>query len=351
MAGSSPVEGFYRPVKLNSDTLRRSLGFLRRKRAETIRRVVIWARFALTPVVTWPRRHRRLNVLRRTGGVSKNRASVVILSYRRPRALQLTLNNLLRTTENDRFEIEVIVVDNGSDAATVEMLRQRSLAGHIDKLILSKHNRGISEGYNLGFAYANPELSLLIKLDQDIHILSDNWISLCGDIFDRIPDAAVLALNQANHKMLPYLTRNTIAGYRLMSWNEWPCGSCMIIPRSIRQKVGHFREGTNLKYFPDDVDYYFRLRKMGLSAYYACDAMAYHCFKLHQIISLAPGLKYVPGMEFLNSKSWMALERAQWWDVLVALDDGYKSGRELAFIWYPQYDNCRFPPESRVLVL
>ncbi|MBF0184530.1 MAG: glycosyltransferase [Magnetococcales bacterium] len=100
--------------------------------------------------------------------------TVVLLSYQRAPYTDRTLQAL--TTLDAGVDFELIVVDNGSEPASVAALQAWNASGLIDQLILLPDNLGTSAGFNTGFAQAHPHSRFLTKLDNDILLLSANWL-------------------------------------------------------------------------------------------------------------------------------------------------------------------------------
>lgn len=102
------------------------------------------------------------------------KVSIVILSYYRPHIIEKCLRTLAPT---DGVDYEVIVVDNGSDAATVEALRGFKAEGLIDKLIENPVNDMFSGGNNLGVSHSDPGSEYILLLNSDVAFLRPDWLT------------------------------------------------------------------------------------------------------------------------------------------------------------------------------
>jgi glycosyltransferase involved in cell wall biosynthesis len=101
------------------------------------------------------------------------RASVIIPSYNARERLYLNLTALNgQSYEND--DVEVIVIDNGSDDNTMEMLQNFKLKYPL-KLVRIEENQGIAYGRNMGVSKA--EGDILIFHDSDM-IASKDFLRL-----------------------------------------------------------------------------------------------------------------------------------------------------------------------------
>lgn len=100
--------------------------------------------------------------------------SIVILNYFHPEVINVCLSTLEMT---EGVTYEVIVVDNGSDAATVEELQRHKREHRIDTLVLEPTNHMFSEGNNIGVRNANPESEYILLLNSDVGFLRPDWLS------------------------------------------------------------------------------------------------------------------------------------------------------------------------------
>jgi GT2 family glycosyltransferase len=251
------------------------------------------------------------------------RAAVVTLSFNRVRYLARVIECFRKATAGE--DHEWIVVDNGSTDGSVPFLRETLGRGEISRLILLDRNRGISAGYNIGFAMAAPGTGLRIKLDADILVLSRGWLAAYQRVFTRRADVGALALHQINHRMMRKWMHGSriesVDGVDLWSWDAWICGSaCMAVPQAVFERLGHFNEETHF----DDADFYYRLRASGLAAYYTASWVALHWSALDRTVY----------REYRTSKASMFQRHLPH---LYALRDAYATGARPTRVWYPRY--------------
>ena len=112
------------------------------------------------------------------------RCSVVIITWNRRRELERALDSLFRQTI--ARELDIIVIDNGSNDGTVEWLR-----GHQEnslRLFVFDRNHGASHGRNAGIRLARAEH--VCFLDSDAEILTDDAI----EPVQSVPAPSTLAL-------------------------------------------------------------------------------------------------------------------------------------------------------------
>ncbi len=211
---------------------------------------------------------------RNSGGAEPPLASIVVLSYNRLQYLQTTLGAFLETVGDIAHEL--IVVDNGSRDGSAEFLCDCRQRGFVDKLVLLDENQGISAGYNHGFAAADPRAQYFMKLDSDIKILSHGWLAKAADFLASNPDVGFAALNQVNHPVLPLLPSRRRGAWNLLDFADWTVGSAMIIPAQVKRELGCFVEDPQMRYSPDDIDYYVRASRKGYRTFFLKDIVAYH---------------------------------------------------------------------------
>lgn len=196
------------------------------------------------------------------------KASIVILSYNRYEYLKNNVESLLSSISK-REEVEIIIVDNGSEDNSRDYINELFKENKIDKGILFNQNQGISKGYNTGFAISNKDSEYIIKLDCDIVIHDKDWLEEMEGIFNLNPEIVLLMLFQQNHPIMPYCNTIEINGQKLLSLDEIICGSgCFTIPRHIFNSLGFFNEDMDFTIFYDDIDYFLRLNKIKKKAYY-----------------------------------------------------------------------------------
>lgn len=77
----------------------------------------------------------------------KTKVSIIILSWNRKNDTLETINSLVKSN-TDGFELEVMVVDNGSTDGSAEAIKKLKI--HNLKLIINRENLGFAEGNNIG---------------------------------------------------------------------------------------------------------------------------------------------------------------------------------------------------------
>ncbi|MCK5718771.1 MAG: glycosyltransferase family 2 protein [Thiomargarita sp.] len=112
--------------------------------------------------------------------------SIVFLNYNRLTETRYTLSQISKLLDN-RQDIEVIAVDNGSTDGTSSFLKQQT--DWVNTIFLT-HNTGIA-GYNAGFKQAKGDYILV--LDDDSHPVDNTTIERIIQCLDTRLDVGVVA--------------------------------------------------------------------------------------------------------------------------------------------------------------
>lgn len=99
----------------------------------------------------------------------KNKISVIVLNHNNDRVIHRCVASLL--AHNEKYNYEVIVVDNNSTDGSTENLKNNF--GTQIKLVKNDKN-GCSSGRNLGVKNANGEI--IVFLDSDQWVVSNSWL-------------------------------------------------------------------------------------------------------------------------------------------------------------------------------
>lgn len=200
--------------------------------------------------------------------------SVVMLVRDRKEYHQRTLASLHRWPAGRPFEL--IVVDNGSSDGSTELLRMAALEGRATRAVLVRENQGSSGGFNLGFHFSDPRSRYLMKLDSDICMLEPGWLAGALQAFEGNPGVGLVSLRQRNHVMMHCMRFARRGPSRLAPMLSWPCGSAMVMPRSVFERLGELLELPGERYVLDDVDYCLRVERLGLEAMVVGDVLVHH---------------------------------------------------------------------------
>jgi GT2 family glycosyltransferase len=136
--------------------------------------------------------------------------SIVFLNYNRLQETRYTLAQLSHLVEN-RHNIEIIAIDNGSSDGTGDFLQSHSPQV---KVILLATNTGIA-GYNEGFKQARGEY--LMILDDDSHPVDSITLDRIIQCLDTRAEVGIVACRIESIKRVPvytwHLPKNDEPGY------------------------------------------------------------------------------------------------------------------------------------------
>jgi GT2 family glycosyltransferase len=213
--------------------------------------------------------------------------SVVVATRNRAHSLRNALESLAAQRCAARFEI--VVVDNGSDDATAEVISEQIRRDARVRLAVEA-TVGLSHAKNAGLRAAQGELILFT--DDDV-VLGENWIAGYLEFFSAreglvIAGGPVLPIpsdlsewpswvTPAARADLPSLFYGELE--RPLRPTEWLWGANMAARRQLLESLGSFREDFGRGAQPDtfeDVDLVDRLRQRGGEAWYCPGVPVWH---------------------------------------------------------------------------
>jgi len=226
--------------------------------------------------------------------------SIVIISFNTEKLLKNCLDSILKNTANLRYEI--IVVDNASLDASVQVVEKLQKRFKNIKLIKNKENLGFSGANNLGIKVAKGKFILLLNSDTIIH---DNLLFEMIGWMQKNPKAGIVSCNLKNkdgslqgtggyfptlsrvfswmfflddipfldyiikpfhpmHEKSPIYRGNHF--YRKERQLDWVTGAFMLIRKEVFEDVGYFDEDYFM--YTEEVDLCFRAKKAGWEIWY-----------------------------------------------------------------------------------
>jgi hypothetical protein len=224
--------------------------------------------------------------------------SIIIVNYKTP---QITKNCLLYLKKNLKkypLNVEVLVVDNGSEDKSVEVLKKIESQWNKMKLFVSKKNLGFGKGNNLALKKAQGRYILF--LNSDVYVEDVDFLDLINLMdFDTRIGALTIKLilpngeiDPASHRGFPTLFRSftyfsgleklfyhfpflnkIFGGYHLSHLNlntvhevEAISGAFFLTRKEIMDKIGGFDED----YFAygEDIEMAWQIKKLGYKIFY-----------------------------------------------------------------------------------
>ncbi len=217
-------------------------------------------------------------------GPGTSLASVIVVCWNSAEVLGRCLDHLFAQDYPNR---EIIVVDDGSDDDTLEVVQQASQRGELT-VVCSRRNRGCPSARNLGLRHAKGEIVAFIDADG---FATPQWLGEVVRAFGNDPqvggiastvffDDNPLVVNGAGgivnrQGWAADLSMNeSYEGVRIADEALYPMGCGMALRRAALERVGPF-DDRMLNYY-DDVDYGTRLWRAGYRVEVAPDAWIDH---------------------------------------------------------------------------
>jgi len=214
--------------------------------------------------------------------------AVIIVNWNRREFLRSALRSLERQTEAG---FEVIVVDNGSDDGSPEMVeREYPAAGALKlRLIRNGVNRGFCAANNQGFAATRAGLVALLNNDAEAE---PGWLAALKRCFEGRAEVGMAAskvvvfedprrIDKAGHLIYPDgQNRGRGAGevdagqYDRVEEVLWPDGCAAMYRKEMLDQIGGFDE--DFFAYADDAELGLRARIAGWSCLYTPDAVVRH---------------------------------------------------------------------------
>lgn len=194
--------------------------------------------------------------------------SIIILNYNNKNVIENCLDSILKF--NDRYNVEIIVVDNQSTDGSYELLQEK----YKEKIKLYRNSKnGCSSGRNLGVKNATKEY--IMFLDSDQWILHKYWLEPYIEILNKDKKVGALGwaagwFNKDGYSYhvvdsFPYKYMPPIGLYRCDIGYLGTGG--MILKKELFDKI----EGFDLHYDPtcyEDTDLSLKVRNEGLEIAY-----------------------------------------------------------------------------------
>ncbi len=223
--------------------------------------------------------------------------SIIIVNYNVKEFLQNLLTSLSKAVSN--LSAEIIIVDNGSDDGSIEMLQEKFPGV---TLISSKINLGFSKANNLGLKIATGKFLLLLNPDT---IVQEDTFEKLIQFFNENQDAGMVGckilnpdgtLQLACRRSFPgpwtsfckvsglsslFPKSKLFARYNLTYLDENQSyevdaisGSFMMVRREIFEKIGGLDEQFFM--YGEDLDWCYRVQKSGWKVYYVHNTTIIH---------------------------------------------------------------------------
>lgn len=218
--------------------------------------------------------------------------SVVILTWNSEKYIERCIHSLKR--DND---IEIILVDNGSNDSTLEIIKKFEKKGELQVIKLEK-NYGTTKSRNIGISKCNGDYILFVDSDTEI---SEKTLNSLKDVFENEKNVGIVAPRicysngeiqpSCKHfptiltkimKFLPFEYTKKIAlkdelypdDFDELTEVDYCISAAWMVSRKAIEDVGLFDE--NIFYSPEDVDYCLRMWKNGWKVLYNPTVVVVH---------------------------------------------------------------------------
>lgn len=222
--------------------------------------------------------------------------SVIIVNYNSGRFIMKCIDSIIKSKDN--LKKEIIVVDNASGDGSDRLI---ALAFPDIVIIRNKVNLGFAKATNIGIKNSTGRYLLLLNPDTEItgnalekliNFLRDT--AEAGIVAPKLlyPDGSLqfscrlfinfrIIILQRTFLGKFFKNSGTIKKYLMSDWNhnetrkvDWLLAACMMIPRTVINRIGGLNEAYKL-YF-EDVDICYRMKLASLGVYYYPDAVVIH---------------------------------------------------------------------------
>ena len=219
-----------------------------------------------------------------------DKVSIIIVTHKRYDLLRQCFR-YVKSTQKENFEIETIVVDNGSE----EKVRVE-----VEKLCKAEGSKYLRLHENMSFSHANNLAAKettgnhLLLLNDDAFPINENWLIEMLACMKRHEKAGVVGA-----KLLFQDGRIQHAGvcfkedgepFHVLLWQDMldprsmkerqfqaVTFACVLIKRECWDKIdGLLEEGKAFEYWYEDIDFCIRAREAGYEIWYTPAAMIFH---------------------------------------------------------------------------
>ena len=195
--------------------------------------------------------------------------SIVVLNYNNLKVIGKCIDSLIT---HNRYNYEIIVVDNGSKDGSYEMLKEK----YDSKICLLQNDRnGCSSGRNLGVAHAKGDW--IVFLDSDQWIISDSWLDCALNILNDKVTIGAISWNagwfepgKTTGPIVDYLPNRAISDHSLLYRTDiaYLATSGLIMKKKIFDEIKGFDEFYDPTCF-EDTDLSLKIRHEGYDIAYS----------------------------------------------------------------------------------
>ncbi len=255
------------------------------------------------------------------GGALENQkaVAVIIVNWNQKKRLDACLSSLKSKTEYKNYR--VIVVDNGSNDGSVELVKQQFRWA--DLIALAK-NYGFSISNNQGISYALKKYSpqYVLLLNNDTEIIQSNWLISMVKAAESAVDIGIVGCKLVYPDgKTQYI--GTKVGFQSIAWLNpldescYPSvfdvdavlGASFLIKREVIDQIGFLDVGYS-PFVHEESDYCVRAKRAGYRIRMLLDVWVIHHWKTSMVKVKPAQVEYVVRRNFIR---FMLLNFPQKW--------------------------------------
>ena len=215
--------------------------------------------------------------------------SIIVLTYNQLRYTKKCIESIFQNTQKP---YELIIVDNGSTDGTIEFFESDAFSSHVGtrmKIIKNNENKGFAGGNNQGIAASSGEYILLMNNDV---VVTPGWLERMISCCEKRPEIGIVgprtncvsglqhvesvdynvdSLEDLNRFSENFKTINAKKSTQMLRI----VGFCMLIKRSVIDKIGGMDDRYGIGNFEDD-DFSIRAALAGFESWMVEDCFVHH---------------------------------------------------------------------------
>ncbi len=197
----------------------------------------------------------------------KDLVSIIVLNWNGIGLTEKCLKAVKKETKHRPYEL--ILVDNGSDEANVNRLKELKKLGFIDRLIENEKNTGFSFANNQGFDAAKGDYVFMLNNDT---LPRKGWLGSVLRVLKENPDAAAVGCKLVDLK--PFKEKEfELRPDRVVTTT---CGAAMLIRKSALKKIGYLDAKHFSPIYGEETDWCYRARLKGFKVMETDKAIVVH---------------------------------------------------------------------------
>ncbi|MDT9331591.1 glycosyltransferase family 2 protein [Clostridium perfringens] len=115
------------------------------------------------------------------------KVSFLVLHYKNIQETENCIKSILNISKESKYNLDIVVVDNGSNNGTGETLKEIYRENSAVKVIISKENLGFSKGNNLGYEYIRKNIkpNYVVVTNNDVIFFQKDFVEKIDQVYKR----------------------------------------------------------------------------------------------------------------------------------------------------------------------